>query len=55
MKLFSYTCPECDAYTRKIEGRKTTDGIQVQCPECGFVEKIGRNARIGRRPEVMAR
>lgn len=40
MDLYSYTCPECEAYTKRVKGVRVRENIQVRCPSCGFVERI---------------
>lgn len=44
--LYSYVCPDCDTWTRKLEAREKADGmITIRCPDCGFLEKFyGANA-----------
>lgn len=41
MRLYGYTCEDCDSYARRTQGHRTAKGeLSVKCPDCGHVEKI---------------
>ena len=48
MWVYSYTCPNCDEYSHKVDARKSRGGVTIQCPECDAIEEIKDDQDISR-------